>query len=273
MEVRASTIAEYLDGELVGPDAVVTGVDSLEGATDGELSFRTPGYEYAVADSDAGAVICPPDTPELPGRTLIRVESPRAGFARAGERFFRKGVEETTIHPTAVVEGGAEIGERTYVGANVYLGESVTVGDDCSILAGCVLGTEGAGHTWDEEGRIPSFVHEGDIIIEDEVVVRPNCVVQRATFDETVVGRHTSVGDLCTIGHNATIGAETWIGQSSVVNGSVELGERVEIHPNVSIGSHRTVGDRATVGMNSTVMDDIPAGATVVGSPARPTDS
>lgn len=272
MELRASTIAEHLDGELVGPDVSVSGIESLEGAEESDLSFRTPGYEYSVAESDAGVVICPKETPDLEGRTLIRVENPRVGFARAGEEFFRRAVEETTIHPTAVVEDGAEIGERCYVGPNVYVGESVTLGDDCAILAGCVLGTEGAGHTWDEAGRIPSFVHKGSVVIEDEVVVRPNCVVQRATFDETVVGRNTSVGDLCTIGHNAQIGEESWIGQSTVVNGSVDIGDRVEIHPNSSIGSHRTVGDRATIGMGSTVIDDVEADTTVVGSPARPID-
>jgi UDP-2-acetamido-3-amino-2,3-dideoxy-glucuronate N-acetyltransferase len=49
------------------------------------------------------------------------------------------------IHPSAVVEDGAELGERTVVGAMAFLGSGVRLGDGCVVGAGALLTGEVVG--------------------------------------------------------------------------------------------------------------------------------
>jgi len=50
----------------------------------------------------------------------------------------------------------------------------------------------------------------------------------------------------------------------------VRIGEEVLVGANAVILEGITIGDRAVVGAGAVVTKDVPAGATVVGVPARP---
>ncbi len=82
-----------------------------------------------------------------------------------------------------------------------------------------------------------------------------------------------TIGDRCLIGHSAVI---------TTLNHDMDPARRGDIHPapvvlgddvwlgaNVTMLPGVTIGDGAVVGAASTVTKDVPAGAVVVGSPAR----
>lgn len=81
--------------------------------------------------------------------------------------------------------------------------------------------------------------HPNGIVVHPEAVIGMNCLI----FQQVTIGVHGN-GGAPTIGNNVDIGA-----------GAKVLGP-------VRLGSH------AKVGANAVVIDDVPAGATVVGIPA-----
>ena len=80
-----------------------------------------------------------------------------------------------------------------------------------------------------------------------------------------VVGETTRIGDDVTVFHGVTLGGRgSGPGRRHPV-----VGDRVLLGAGATVLGAITVGSDARVGAGSVVLDDVPAGATVVGSPAR----
>lgn len=79
-----------------------------------------------------------------------------------------------------------------------------------------------------------------------------------------VIGEGATVGKDVTIYQNVTLGRS-----SNDVSAYPKIGDNAILYCGATILGGIIVGDGAVVGANSTVLADVPAGATVVGSPAR----
>lgn len=77
-----------------------------------------------------------------------------------------------------------------------------------------------------------------------------------------VIHPQSRIGVNCLIFQQVTIGVGTKPGLP-VIGGHVDIGAGAKILGGISIGDH------AKIGANSVVLDDVPAGATAVGIPAR----
>jgi sugar O-acyltransferase (sialic acid O-acetyltransferase NeuD family) len=90
-----------------------------------------------------------------------------------------------------------------------------------------------------------------------------------------IVGPRASIGNAAIINHGAVVdhdcvvGMSAHIGPNSTLGGNVRVGCRVLLGSgsNVLPGIH--IGDDATVGAGAVVVENVPAGVTVVGVPAR----
>lgn len=71
------------------------------------------------------------------------------------------------------------------------------------------------------------------------------------------------------IGHGCRVGRCCVVAPGAVINARVELGEGVYLGTNASILPDLKIGPWATVGANSAVVQNVPAGATVMGVPAQ----
>jgi len=283
----------------------IHGVNTLELARETDLCFaEKPEQAAAVEKSGAGAVLVPLEFPELSGPFLIRSPRPRENFFRIAALFGPE-PEIRGIHRSAVVEPGAMLGEEVAIGANAviaadvrigdrciigascYLGQGVTLGNDCIIEpnvtiqrncrlgdrcivhSGAVIGGDGFGFHWDGTGhrKIPQL---GRVVIEDDVDIGCNSCVDRATLGETRIRRGTKIDNLVQVAHNTDIGAHVILVSQAGVAGSSTVGTGAVIAGQVAISDHVNVGAGARVGGQSGVTKDVPGGATVFGTPARP---
>lgn len=263
-------IAEFLGAEHEGEEVEITDVASLENAGESELAFSIYRGGELLEDTDASAVICSPDA-SVEGITKILTDNPRLAFAKLTQALFLADPlgAAARIHETAVVHESAEIGEGTRIGAFVWIGKNVTIGPNCTIRPGSRIGGQGFGFARDEEGQPHRIVHRGGVRIERDVEIGPNCSIDRAVFDETVIKQRTKLSGQVHVGHQAVIGEDNIVTFGVGFGGGATVGDRVTIHPHACIAGGVTVGDDAEIGMNSAVLDDVEEGRTVVGSPAK----
>jgi UDP-3-O-[3-hydroxymyristoyl] glucosamine N-acyltransferase len=179
----------------------------------------------------------------------------------------------------AVVEAGAVVGSHVHIGdrcrvgegsvlhPHVVLREDVVLGRGVVIHSGAVLGADGFGYVFDGRShrKIPQV---GRVVVEDDVEIGANSAIDRATIGDTVIGRGTKMDNLVQIGHNTAVGADVIIVAQTGIAGSCRIGHGAVIGGQVGIADHATVGDGARIGSQSGVAGDVPAGASILGSPA-----
>lgn len=172
---------------------------------------------------------------------------------------------DTVIEPGAHLRGATVVGAECRVGPNTVIRDS-RIGDRCK-LVGCsvtetVLGAEV------EVG--PYSTLRPGTVLDDRVHIGTHAETKAAHLGAGVqMGHFAYVGD-------ADVGPGTNIGAGAITcNYDGTAKHRTVIGRDAFIGSDTllvapvTVGDGASTGAGSVVNHDVPAGATVVGVPAR----
>ena len=105
------------------------------------------------------------------------------------------------------------------------------------------------------------------------IEIHPGARLGRGVFIDhgmgVVIGETTEIGDHCTIYQGVTLGG------TSLVKGSKRhptLASRVVVGAGAKVLGPFTVGEGAKIGSNAVVIKAVPAGATVIGIPARIVD-
>jgi UDP-N-acetylglucosamine acyltransferase len=181
------------------------------------------------------------------------------------------------IHPSAVVEKGAQLGEGVRVGPFCQVGADVRLGDNVSLVGGVtVLGatTIGAGTVVYPQavlgGPPQNHKHKGG---RTTLTIGANCVIRESatmhTGSDTGHGT-TSVGDDCMfmaythVAHDCVVGSNVTFANNASLSGHCEVGDNViisgmtAVHQFVRIGHHAFLG-----GMSAIVGDVIPFGMAV----------
>lgn len=172
------------------------------------------------------------------------------------------------IGPMAVVGGGVGVGADVRVGAHVTLSHAL-VGDRVYLYPGARIGQEGFGFAVTPQG-FQSIPQLGRVVIEDDVEVGANTTVDRGALQDTVIGAGTRIDNLVQIGHGVRIGRACVIVAQAGISGSTVLGDHVVVAGQAGLVDHLRVGAHARIGAQAGVMSDVPARASVVGSPAQP---
>ena len=174
----------------------------------------------------------------------------------------------TEIGPNSVIGPGVAIGRKCRIGARVSIGFAL-IGDEVNILAGAVIGEPGFGVAGDASGPI-DVPHLGRVVIQDRVTIGANSTIDRAVFDDTIIGEGAKIDNLCHVAHNCVIGRGVLIAAFGGISGSTVIGDNSTLGGRVGVGDHRTIGAGATLAGGSAVLQDVPAGEVWSGYPAKP---
>ncbi|MEO8740994.1 MAG: UDP-3-O-(3-hydroxymyristoyl)glucosamine N-acyltransferase [Casimicrobiaceae bacterium] len=290
---KLSELARLFSAELVGADAVIHGVATLNSAGPGQITFmnhlkripelKNSGATAAVVRQCAG----------LPDRmSYLAADDPGLLFARIAQYFNPLPAAKAAIHPSAVIaasallapdveigahvviEEGAKIGAGAQLKAGVFVGAYSTigagtvlmprvvvyancvVGDRCRIHSGTIVGADGFGNAWagDHWERIPQI---GRVIIGDDVEIGANTTIDRGSLEDTVIESGVRLDNLIQIAHGVKIGRNTAIAACTGIAGSATIGAHCLIGGGVMIAGHTKMTDRVSILAGSGVPFDI----------------
>ena len=313
MQQTASELAVLLNGRVVGnPEVRVRRLAKIESAGPGSVSFLSnPEYERFIYSTEAGIVIVAETfepSQDLPrDLTLLRVEDPYRAFARLLEAYDAILKRQEGIHPTAVVDEEATLGEGCFVGpgvvvergavvgdrvelhAHVHVGRDVRIDQDtvlhsgvrvldrcvigrrCTLQAGTIVGSDGFGFAPKDDGTYAKVPQTGNVVIEDNCDVGAMTTIDRATLGSTVLKNGCKLDNLIQVAHNVIIGEATVIAAQTGIAGSTTIGSRCMIGGQVGIGGHLTVANGSRIAAKSGVSASlIQEGQTYQGNPAVP---
>lgn len=115
-----------------------------------------------------------------------------------------------------------------------------------------------------------AIVHR-DATVSPTATIEPGAVVLARAVVNTgaCVRAHAIVNTGAIIEHDVDVGSHAHVGPGAVIGGAATVAEGAHVGLGALVRDHRIVGPRATVGMGGVVVSDVPAGATVMGLPAR----
>lgn len=288
MSIQARQVADFLQVRLTGENLRIDRPGSSDQPEDNTLVFlKSPGKAELESVSKYRLVaIVPEDTvPEKGQAAFIRCANPRLAFAKVVSHYFDR-ADEPGIDSTAICAESANIGEGVSVGCLSVIGEKVEIGEgsiirdhvvihsncrigkNCLIKSGSVIGEEGFGFDFEEDGTPIRMPHVGSASIGDRVEIGSNTVVCRGTVGDTIIGDDVKINDLVHIAHNCRIGKNVIIAGGKLC-GSVTLGNGVWISPATIIRNKVTIGENTTIGLGSVVTKDTEAGMVAYGNPAK----
>ena len=110
-----------------------------------------------------------------------------------------------------------------------------------------------------------------EVNFADRVTVGRGCICELrvSVGPDSVLGEFVTILSTTIIGHDVIVGSYVQIGSFVFIGGGAHIGDDVVIHPHATILPGVHVGPGAVIGAGAVVVQNVPAGVTMIGNPAR----
>jgi UDP-N-acetylglucosamine acyltransferase len=186
------------------------------------------------------------------------------------------------IHPSAVVDPRAELGQGVTVGPYCAVGENVTIGRDTSLGTHVVI----EGHTRiGERNRVFPFVSIGTppqdigyrgeetrLFIGDDNIIREFTTINRATTKEaweTVIGSRNYLMSYSHVAHDCRLGDDIIMSNLATLGGHITVGDHAILGGQVAAHQFVRIGAYAFLGGKSGIDRDVPPFMITAGTRAK----
>ena len=134
------------------------------------------------------------------------------------------------IHPSAIVDAGAQLGAGTHVWHFAHVCAGARIGDGCSLGQGVYVGNDvHIGHNVKVQNNVSVF---DAVTLEDDVFCGPSmvftnvhnprsAVTRKNEYRPTLVKQGATLGANCTVVCGSTIGRHAFVGAGAVVSRDV----------------------------------------------------
>jgi UDP-3-O-[3-hydroxymyristoyl] glucosamine N-acyltransferase len=309
MSLTLGDIAGRFGCELHGdPDVSVERVATLQHADGASISFlANDTYRPQLESTRAAAVIVGADDVDACPAAALVSANPYATYAHVATILHPAEPLQPGVHrgafvaddadvplsceiaPGGVVERGAVLGERVYIGSNTVVGRNARIGDDCRLMSnvtvyhdvrvgprcilhsGAVVGSDGFGIAQDDRGwtKVPQV---GSVEIGADVEIGANTTIDRGAIDDTVIGNGAKLDNQIQIAHNVAIGEHTAMAALTGVAGSTTIGSRCMIGGASIIAGHISICDQVLLAAGTGVANSIAKPGAYGGFPANAVD-
>jgi UDP-N-acetylglucosamine acyltransferase len=184
------------------------------------------------------------------------------------------------IHPTAIVDGRAdvapdvEIGPYAVIGAAVQIDSGTTVGAHTVIEGPCTIGRDNRIYAHSSLGGAPQDMkYRGEptsLVIGQRNTIREFCTFNRGTVQD---GGVTRIGDdnwimaYVHIAHDVQLGNRTILANNATLAGHVHVDDWAFVGGLTGVHQFCHIGAHAMAGFQSHVSQDVPPFMSVSGNP------
>jgi len=175
------------------------------------------------------------------------------------------------IHPTALIDSGAEIdsnvaiGPYSVIGNNVVVGSGTVIGPHVVIDSYTSIGSDCQIYQYAAIGAAPQALKfEGEetvVKIGNKTIVREFVTIHRGTAEGggiTQVGEENLLMAYTHVAHDCITGRRVVLSNNTTLGGHIIIGDCATIGGLVAIHQFVRIGDYAFVGGKSAVVKDIP---------------
>lgn len=279
-------LAQRLDAVLHGePGQRIERVATLTGAGDGDISFIShKRYRRELEKTAASAVLLREDDRShlAEGVAALVVGDPYLAYARVAGWLYPRPDEGSGIHPTAVVEEGAQVAADAWIGPQSVIEAGAVIGAGCRIGPGCmvgrgaeigeggrleanvtvchdvrigrrvqvhpgaVIGADGFGFA-NDAGRWVKIPQVGSVVIGDDVEIGANTTIDRGAIEDTRIADGVIIDNLVQVAHNVQVGEHSALAGCVGIAGSARIGAHCALGGGVGVVGHLQICDNAVV--------------------------
>ncbi|MFY7922707.1 MAG: acyl-ACP--UDP-N-acetylglucosamine O-acyltransferase [Gemmatimonas sp.] len=187
----------------------------------------------------------------------------------------------THVHPTAIIDPSAQVGDGVEIGPWAIVGPQCTIGDGTRIAARATLERNvrlgqrvsiGTGAVLGGDPQDLKFRGEETWVdIGDDTTVREYATINRGTAHSitTSVGKHCFLMSYVHLAHDCHLGDHIIISNGTQLAGHVTVEDRAIISGLCAVHQFARVGRHSFIGGCSRVSQDVPPYVRAVGNPIK----